>query len=257
MDDPAQGDEELAAKLPEMLHKNVWPTEDCPEMEDAFKALGQKICDVGFMLAKLCDQYVEERCEGFEKGKIYNTVSKSTSTKARLLHYFPREYDDSEPVKTSVDELTDEDFESWCGWHLDHGSITGLTCAMYIDEEGNEIDNPDPLAGLYIRSRSGDVHRAKIPRDCLAFQIGESSQIHSGGRLVATPHCVRAAMGPKASGVSRNTFPVFMEPNYDDDMALPKGDSAEGFVCGQWKEGMTFAEFSDATFKHYYDNMGD
>lgn len=24
----------------------------------------------------------------------------------------------------------------WCGWHNDHGTLTGLTSAMYFDSEG-------------------------------------------------------------------------------------------------------------------------
>jgi len=32
--------------------------------------------------------------------------------------------------------------------------------------------------------------RITIPKEMLAFQLGESSQILSGGYLEATPHCV-------------------------------------------------------------------
>ena len=59
---------------------------------------------------------------------------------------------------------------------------------------------------------------SEMPLNCtvpvvqLAFQVGESMQVHSGGLLQATPHFVRACSGPAAAGVSRNTFAVFMQP---------------------------------------------
>lgn len=61
---------------------------------------------------------------------------------------------------------------------------------MYMNQNGEEVSNPDPTNGLYIKSRSGQVVRVSIPVDCIAFQIGETQQIHSGGSLQATPHCV-------------------------------------------------------------------
>ena len=54
----------------------------------------------------------------------------------------------------------------------------------------------------------------------LLFQIGETAQIHSGGALQATPHAVRGVNTP---GVSRQTFAVFMEPQWDGDMQCPPG----------------------------------
>lgn len=51
------------------------------------------------------------------------------------------------------------------------------------------------------------------------FQIGETAQIHSGGYLQATPHAVRGCSLP---GVSRQTFAVFMEPQWDWDMGAPE-----------------------------------
>jgi isopenicillin N synthase-like dioxygenase len=77
---------------------------------------------------------------------------------------------------------------------------------MYINKEGKEVPNPDQksgfftlvaalifVRGLYIKSRSGALVKANVPPDHLAYQIGETAQIHSGGILQATPHCVKAA----------------------------------------------------------------
>lgn len=37
-------------------------------------------------------------------------------------------------------------------------------------------------------------------------------QVHSGGLLRATEHCVRGASGAAAAGVTRHSFAVFMQP---------------------------------------------
>ena len=47
---------------------------------------------------------------------------------------------------------------------------------MYL-RNGQEVSNPDPAAGLYIRSPSGVVVQARIPPDHLAFQMGEAMQV--------------------------------------------------------------------------------
>lgn len=38
-----------------------------------------------------------------------------------------------------------------------------------------QASNPDPDCGLYIRNRKGEEVRGVIPKDCLAFQIGQVS----------------------------------------------------------------------------------
>ena len=53
---------------------------------------------------------------------------------------------------------------------------------------------------------------------CLLFQIGETSQIHSGGILQATPHAVK---GSSRADVCRSSFAVFMEPGWEGDMKAP------------------------------------
>lgn len=57
-------------------------------------------------------------------------------------------------------------------------------------------------------------------------QVGEAMQVHSGGLLRATPHYVRAAYGPGAVGVSRDTFAVFMQPSVSEPMDAPAGEHA-------------------------------
>lgn len=107
-----------------------------------------------------------------------------------------------------------------------------------MNERGEIIDCPDPKAGLYIKSRTGKLVHAKLPENSLAFQVGETMQIHTGGWLQATPHgenmmerissniiicllcssliillkIVKAVRGCNVGNVTRETFAVFMEP---------------------------------------------
>ena len=47
----------------------------------------------------------------------------------------------------------------------------------------------------------------------LAFQLGESTQILTGGCLEATPHCVVRSDEIAGKNISRNTFALFMQPD--------------------------------------------
>lgn len=141
----------------------------------------------------------------------------SKCCKARLLHYFPRSIEDISESTDTTNNNEEDTFSSWCGWHNDHGSLTGLVSAMYLDEDGNAVTNSDSNAGLYIRGRSSELIKVGIPEDHVAFQIGETAQIHSGGILQATPHAVRGTSMPR---ISRETFAVFMEPMWDEVLSL-------------------------------------
>jgi hypothetical protein len=51
-------DEDTIAKYPSFVHPNIWPKEELPELETAFKALGQVIISVGKLVAKQADKFV-------------------------------------------------------------------------------------------------------------------------------------------------------------------------------------------------------
>lgn len=80
----------------------------------------------------------------------------------------------------------------------------------------------------------------------------------------ATPHAVR---GSRVAGITRETFAVFMEPNWSEPMNLPEGIDASSAqsqssavnlpkgvppLVSRWREGMDFSNFTDETLKHYY-----
>lgn len=251
-------DAELIKKFPSFCAPNIWPTADLPELEPAFKQLGKLICDTGNLLASHCDKYAHGVNPSYAPDRLTKILTHSRTAKARLLHYFPM------TVEQAKDASGGPDVDgSWCGWHNDHGSLTGLCSAMYFNEKGEEIPNPDPNSGLYIRSRTGATVKAVIPADCLAFQMGETEQIHSCGALQATPHCVMAGAVPN---VSRETFAVFMEPEMFEPMTVPADCDTQLIIGGtsdylpkgvpplkvRWNNEQDFGTFTNATLAAYH-----
>ncbi|KAF2401810.1 Clavaminate synthase-like protein [Trichodelitschia bisporula] len=202
--------------FPEYTALNVWPSESVlPGFEPAFRELCMLITETAALVARACDQYAEGRIKGYKPGYLEHVVTTSHVSKARLLHYFPQPYGSS-----SGDE------DDWCATHVDHGCLTGLTSAMFVDEEKHppvlsdgfaplpELDgSPDPKAGLYIRSRSGETVKVGLPKDCLAFQTGEALETITKGKFKAVPHFVRAAGPGKGGRIARNTLALFTQPN--------------------------------------------
>lgn len=173
----------------------------------------------------------------------------STITKARLLHYFPPETfsnssGDADP-QNGAPAPESSDHDSWCATHIDHGCLTGLTSAIYVDEAAHPPrlpasdstdplstlpiipslqSPPDPSTGLYIHARDFTITKVSIPPDCLAFQTGEALQVITGGKFRAVPHFVR--LGGKARAgqrVARNTLAVFTQPSLEDVVSREDG----------------------------------
>lgn len=225
-----------------MYHPNVWPKDSLPQLEHAFKDLGSLIIHVGGLVSQHIDKYIKQRVPSFKENTIEKIISDSKSHVGRLLHYFPQE----NPSK------------DWCGWHNDHCNLTGLTCSLYQNFETGEVltqnEYADENSGLFLRTRKGESLKVKVTSDLMVFQIGETSQILSGGWLQATPHAVMPVKDPK---VSRSTFAVFMEPSPGFEIECPDSKGAliehEGVPSlGQrWKPGMTFGEFHNSTISFF------
>jgi hypothetical protein len=163
---------------------NIWPDRTLPELRNTAMELGELIRNIGKIVAGQCDEYVMSQCDSYSPGTIQNVIDNSLCCKARLLHYFPVVTENENCVKDIVDNgnpsidiqdgtiREDVDFSDWCGWHNDHCSLTGLVPGMYFNADGKEVQCPDPTAGLYIKSRNGELVHVKVPSDALAFQIG-------------------------------------------------------------------------------------
>jgi len=228
-DDPALGDDDLRTKFPYACTRNVWPTE-VPELEQAFKDVGRIIYEAAKPVVKQCDAFVESRL-GPGSGVLYDkTFEKSRLHLGRLLHYYANPGDCGEGGEGT-----------WCGWHNDNSTITGLVPAMWIDESsGEELPSfVTETAGLHVKGRDGQVQRVRLPGDCLGLQIGEAAQILSGGLLRATPHQVRGYV-PKpdelVQAISRESFALFMEPQWDMAIGPPEGATYEDVLRGEERE---------------------
>ncbi|KAF8306270.1 Clavaminate synthase-like protein [Clavulina sp. PMI_390] len=225
---------------PEVYGSNIWPAADekgVEGFEDAFKALGGLVFDVGCKMASACQPFVSVHLRD-NAISLPTLISKSQTLKARLLHYFPPPAASVAPASADED---DEAIDSWCGFHKDHSMLTGLCSAMYLShgKDTNEVQvvqAPNPTSGLYIRTRGGDLRRVGIPVDCLAFQTGEALEVATSGSLRATPHCVHVGRSPDSAVISRETFALFMAP--DTDQAL----SAEE----------TYGQFSKRIIESHY-----
>ncbi|ETW87623.1 hypothetical protein HETIRDRAFT_99947 [Heterobasidion irregulare TC 32-1] len=228
----------LQKAYPEYYGANVWPTnqEGVEGFEEAFKELGSFVFDVGCKLAVACQPFASSHLTD-SSISLEKLIRSSQTTKARLLHYFPPSPENPLPRE-------DEPIDSWCGFHLDHSLLTGLCSAMYLRHEAGAapavVSSPSSASGLYIRSRGGNLTKVSIPLDCLAFQTGEALELATGGKLRATPHCVRVGAGQDAEKISRETFALFMQPEVNQQISVEE----------------TFGQYSKRIFdKHYSENV--
>lgn len=263
-DPTLQGVKDGASKFPgfeEYTAANVWPEEaDVDNFRSDAEDLIRMIIDTAVLVARACDQFAESEIEGYTPGYLEKMVQGSETTKARLLHYFPSNSSSTSTLKVSadgrdpsqeaattyghIDGDQDRSEDDWCATHLDHGCLTGLTSAMFLDENSStpltELPaSPSPSSGLYIRDRHGKVHKVGIPRDCLAFQTGEALELITQGKFKAVPHFVKGVnvteCTDKNARIARNTLAVFTQPNLDEVVDI--------------KTGLTFGEFARGVVK--------
>lgn len=117
--------------------------------------------------------------------------------------------------------------------------LTCLTPALYTDENGNEVENwSDPEVGLHAQTKSGEVLKVVVPKDCLIIQIGEALEIKTGGFIKALPHTVIPFRARKdedkkyAGKLSRNSMAVFIDPTHQNPLDLPRERSEKQlFEC--------------------------
>ncbi|XP_058184156.1 uncharacterized protein LOC131301760 isoform X1 [Rhododendron vialii] len=232
----------LVQRYPSYCGSNIWPDRALPELEVAFKALGKLILDVGLMVAYHSDKYVSRGMKMHEDEGLEQILNRSRCHKGRLLYYFP-----------SIQSIYTEDhgsMSSWCGWHTDHGSLTGLTCGMFM-KDAVEIPCPDSAAGLYIKTRTDQIVKVVFGEDEIAYQIGETTEILSRGHLCATPHCVRAPKGKDVSGIDRSTFALFMQPDWDEKLNFPEVVHIHQELISA-HGSLTFGEYTEKLLDKYY-----
>ncbi|KAF3780347.1 hypothetical protein EJ110_NYTH39386 [Nymphaea thermarum] len=167
-----------------------------------------------------------------------------------LLHLSVRLASLPEEVK---EKLEDPDSRYNFGWShgkekVESGKL-GLTCAMFM-RGTQEVPCPDATAGLYIKTRMDQIVKVVFSDDELAYQIGEITEILSHGYLCATPHCVQAPKNDMAYDVSRATFALFMQPNWDEKLKFPSSLNLHRELI-EPNDCLTFGEYSEKLLNKY------
>ena len=191
-----------------LMWENAWPEDDLPTLRPAIQDLSITMKGAAHHLAKHLDKFLRDKLPSFDPHYFETTVSLTPKVNSRLIHYYPCK----------------EGFSGqWTGWHKDLGMLTCLTPALYTDRHGNEISWSDPAVGLHGQTKTGEVVKVNVPKDCMIIQIGEAMEVLTGGVIKALPHAVVPLkhVGPGVSPVSRNTMALFIDPTHQDELTIP------------------------------------
>jgi isopenicillin N synthase-like dioxygenase len=274
-------------KYPLSYPSNKWPPSDAIlEFEVNAKRLGSILYQVTVQLSRQLDRSFDSdatdscttnitrvddtvRLEEFKSSSssisLYDLLKDTDKIKARLLYYYPTTNATSNTTSSSNDK-----FDSWIGWHNDSGFLTALAGDIYVDHATGQVfpeyAMEHPSAGLYVYNLQGQLQHVTIPSDCCAVQMGEAAQILLGGRVAATPHCVRPT-DSVADSVARISLACFVDSRPDTPLRVPVGCTREqvlqASVCREgipplqerWIEnGMPFGDFLTRTFTHFYQH---
>ena len=241
------GTPEDRERYPVSYPQNLWPKKSLPKLEPAAKQLGCLMKDVAVILSKHIDAYAHSCNQNYPLQTLYNTLVDTEKVKGRLLYYYP------------LPESAAESEDSWIGWHNDSGFLTALAGDIYMNPSGDIIkESSSPSAGLYVVDRGNQVKKVNLPDDCMAIQIGECTQIITGGAVVATPHCVKGA--PNLARVSLACFidtppsaPLSVPPGFKTESDRLNSSPRVPSLKARWTNGMTFGDFLQTTFQMYYD----
>ena len=275
------GTAELREQYPYSYPLNVWPDESVlPGFTDKARAIGKILLQACEQVARHVDALAAKSCPSYPNNLLYNNIQGTDKVKARLLYYFPLDPPNEQQQQlTTTTTSTPED--SWIGWHNDSGFLTALAGDLYVDHEtGQPVDCPDPAAGLYVVDRNSthptattehhptsstsSILHVQLPSDCMAVQMGECTQIVTGGTVQATPHCVRGVgSGNNNNKIARVSLPCFVDTPPNFGLTVPDGMDASSVLLQsvdkvpplseRWNNRDTFGTFLQKTFSVYYN----
>ena len=231
---------------------NKWPTTSLPQLEPVAKQMGRILQDVAIHLSKHIDAYAHSKVPTYAPTTLYDTLQNTEKVKGRLLYYYPLS-----------SELQSSSEDSWIGWHNDSGFLTALAGDLYVDHTtGTPVADIPKEAGLYVVDRIHPSRTVKVdlPSDCMAIQIGECTQILTGGAVVATPHCVR---GVCSHNIARASLACFIDTPPTFPLSIPRDCAVESMLqessttrvpplSKRWIPNQTFGTFLQTTFQMYY-----
>lgn len=225
--------------------RNRWPAE-VPQLEGAFKRMGRLIYDAAKPVIRRVDALVAAERPGHGT-RLYDASFEAGSrlVVGRLLHYYGMEQaagDDgaaSEPAAGAARACTPAP-DSWCGWHNDNSTCTGLVPALWLDEETGAAVAAPPEAGLYVEGQDGRLVRVVAPVDALGFQIGEAAQVRPP-RVMSIPRST-SSLSPPARLDSRTRRggaafcctrpPLFSPPFSSNPYLWPRAPPARQILSG-------------------------
>ncbi len=179
--EPPDRDSQL--QHPELHAENVWP-EGRDAFREAFTEVGRELHRVSLTLLRGCALAL-----GVNEDKLVDRVTGGPHL-SRALRYLPLNLDQA---KARV---------RWGEEQTDFGLLTVLPCSQYTDPAGRPGPAPDPVCGLFVKTRTTEVRPAGMvvpasaPPGCLVARVGQQLEILSGGTFLATPHHVRAPKVP-------------------------------------------------------------
>ncbi|MGK3748966.1 MAG: isopenicillin N synthase-like dioxygenase [Bacillariaceae sp.] len=249
------GTEEERKKFPLSYPCNRWPKkESLPTFEQACKHFGSMMKTVAVELCSHIDQYAHSVNKSYPPQSLYKTLANTEKVKGRLLYYYPLPGEDRKEATPTATE------DSWIGWHNDSGFLTCLSGGLWMEPNGRILPNPPSnTAGLYVVDRKDQVLQVKLPMDCMGIQIGECTQIITGGAVIATPHCVRGS-----PNFARTSLACFIDTPPTYRLTTPPGQSSTNLACTsrssrvpslskRYTHNMLFGDFLEKTFNMYYN----
>lgn len=194
---PIPVDPTAAVWYPEIYAENVWP-EGADAYREHYLTLGRALHTVGLRLLEACARGLDLPADTF------TTRVEGGAHVTRALRYLPL---NEEQAARGV---------LWGEEHTDFNLLTLLPGGRFLDPEGQRCPPPDPNAGLYLRTRSGQRVKGGAPADSIVVQVGQQLEILTGGRLLATPHEVTA---PRVPGYTRCSAAHFVHLHAEQVMA--------------------------------------
>jgi len=256
------GTPEERRRYPVSYPCNRWPTQSLPKLEPSAKALGSLMKDVTVHLSHHIDAYVQGKNPNYKPRTLYNHLVNTDKVKGRLLYYYPL----NNNINKNSNTTHEEEEDSWTGWHNDSGFLTVLAGDLFVDDvTGEKTSEVSLSAGLYVVNRQNQVCKVQIPRDCMAIQIGECTQIITGGAVLATPHCVRG--DNNSTNVARASLACFVDTPPSVPLSIPSEEENDAIMqksilshsskvpplSARWENGVTFGDFLQKTFQMYYE----
>ncbi|KAL3930379.1 MAG: hypothetical protein SGBAC_011792 [Bacillariaceae sp.] len=251
---------------------NVYPSSMQPDLEHSLLEISTRMAEIGSWVASLCDLYLQEELkdkqqsegEGIETMQndrtentaadlspetisIRQSLDSGKYAKGRLLYYFPAGINSQNSVSQSEEEEADESssFDSWCGWHKDHSSLTILIPGKLFEDQPGETRSEQCKGnkpGLYIQSQGQAVH-VQLPSTSIGVQLGETVEIMSAGQFRATRHAVKGSSNPTTG---RASLALFLQPSMETTLPQLYLQAADESLRQRWRP--TYGDFQDATF---------